>query len=144
MEPGRLELYPYHTFIESSEETDAAPALVLSGNKMFPDKTHDFMWHQRRGQRSAESPQSDIVGVTLWKLDAVSYLSKTLSRFHQVGCLTHQLLLPSPPSSFPQVDLSLHAQRGWGKWGGFSCCRGRQALCAIHLHKRQDQRSTQE
>lgn len=35
MEPGRLELYPYHTFIESSEETDAAPALVLSGNKML-------------------------------------------------------------------------------------------------------------
>lgn len=34
MEPGRLELYPYHTFIESSEES-AVPALVLSRNKML-------------------------------------------------------------------------------------------------------------
>lgn len=30
MEPGRLELYPYHALMETSEETDAGPSLVLS------------------------------------------------------------------------------------------------------------------
>lgn len=29
MEPGRLELYPYHIFIESSEEKEAVRALVF-------------------------------------------------------------------------------------------------------------------
>lgn len=60
MEPGRLELYPYHTFIESSEEPDAAAtARVPSGNKMSPD-TLD----RRRGQRSPGSTESDVVGAT--------------------------------------------------------------------------------
>lgn len=35
MEPVRLELYPYHSFIESSEEKDAVLALVLSRNEML-------------------------------------------------------------------------------------------------------------
>lgn len=50
----------------------------------------------------------------------------------------------------PQADLSLRSpemrRRGSkvGGGGGFWCRRGRQAPRAIHLHKRQDQRSTQE
>lgn len=35
MEPGRLELYPYHPFIESSEGSDVAPAPVLPSNKIL-------------------------------------------------------------------------------------------------------------
>lgn len=50
----------------------------------------------------------------------------------------------------PQADLSLRSpemrRRGSkvGGGGGLWCRRGRQAPRAIHLHKRQDQRSTQE
>lgn len=35
MEPGRLELYPYHALMETSEETDAGPSLVLSRKQML-------------------------------------------------------------------------------------------------------------
>lgn len=54
------------------------------------------------------------------------------------------------PSLHRQADLSLRSpemrRRGSkvGGGGGFWCRRGRQAPRAIHLHKRQDQRSTQE
>lgn len=33
MEPGRFELYPYLALMETSDETDAGPALVLSRNQ---------------------------------------------------------------------------------------------------------------
>lgn len=60
IEPGRLELYPYHTFIESSEEKDA---VSHSGFVKEQDVALHDINTEVKGQ-AGSPPRSDIIGVT--------------------------------------------------------------------------------
>lgn len=106
IEPGRLELYPYRTFIESSEEKEAVLTLVLSRIKLLL-----YVTPAQRSKVSGISSVSHHWGHFM-KIGRCVVSHKDVSPFYQVGCLTHQLLPPSPPSFPPPADLSLYPQRG--------------------------------
>lgn len=97
MEPGSLELYPYHFFIESSVEKHAALALILSSNKMLLHVT--LMQRSKVIRIFSVWHHWFLFMKIIW---CVIYF-KGVSPFYQVGCLKHQLL----PSSLPPADLSL-------------------------------------
>lgn len=96
MEPVRLELYPYHSFIESSEEKDAVLALVLSRNEMllYVSPTSEV-----KGQRSPPTVQHD------WR--HFMKIGRCVT-FHEDAYPLYQVASPYPPSlpSLPFLLLS--------------------------------------